>query len=122
MPVLAATAINVPDERWEMAVVNGETLYARCQGGAYVDLCMRESVVDLLDRASEDLDCTGLVICLDKKEADLGAPPLLLFNLCSDVGRTAEILHSLMYVGGNIISPKTTAYDNRSFVLVGIDV
>lgn len=106
MPAFASTAVNVADEgRWEMAIVNGETLYARCQGAAYVDLCMRESVVDLLDRASEELDCTGLVICLDKNEADL-----------------AEILHSLMYVGANIISPKTTAYDNNAFVLVGIDV
>jgi hypothetical protein len=35
---------------------------------------------------------------------------------------TAELLHSLMYVGGTIMSPATTAYNNADFVLVGIDV
>jgi hypothetical protein len=72
LPGLAGSAVSVADERWQLAILNGSTLYARCPGG-YADLCLRETVVDLLDRADEDLGCDGLVICLDKKDADLGA-------------------------------------------------
>lgn len=73
LPAFATTARSIADDRWQLAVVNDRKLYARCSGG-YTDLCLRENVVELLDRAAEEFECDGLVICIDKHDPDLGAP------------------------------------------------
>ncbi|KAI5477913.1 protein of ornithine decarboxylase antizyme family [Pseudohyphozyma bogoriensis] len=77
------------------------TLYVG--GGSYEDLDLRESVCGILERAEEELGCTGVVLALEKGDADLGG-----------------LLHSLMYVGGVISTGPFIA--NNSYLLVGLDL
>lgn len=69
----------------------------------------REALVDLMEIADEDLACTGIVICLDRKE---------------NKESLAGTLHSLMYVGGSIIAPNAglVGYNSEDFILVGLDL
>lgn len=65
---------------------------------------LRESIVALLDLADESLDCTGLVIVLERSSPNLG-----------------NVLHSLMYVGGSVVTKPPFQVD-PAFILVGLDV
>lgn len=69
----------------------------------------REGLVDLMERAEEQHECTGIVICLDKQDINL-----------------EETLHSLLYVGGAILSPEPVAPGMLKFsndiVMVGLDL
>lgn len=62
------------------------------------------SIVALLDLADERLQCSGLVIALERSS------PVL-----------AELLHSLMYVGGAVVTKPPFQVDS-SYVLVGLDI
>lgn len=81
---------------------DGKTLYVDGKSAGGVDL--KESIVALLDLASETLACSALVIVLDK------ADPAL-----------SSVLHSLMYVGGAIVT-KPMFRAAPGAVLVGMDV
>ncbi len=64
----------------------------------------RYSIVALLDLASENLGCSALVIVLERSAPNLG-----------------ELLHSLMYVGGSVVTKPPFAVD-PAFVLVGLEI
>lgn len=62
------------------------------------------SIVALLDLAEESLRCSALIIVLERSSSDLGA-----------------LLHSLMYVGGIVVT-KPVYQVNPAFVLVGLEI
>ena len=62
------------------------------------------SIVALLDLADERLGCSGLVIVLERSGPNLGA-----------------LLHSLMYVGGTVVTKPPFEVD-AAFVLVGLEI
>ena len=62
------------------------------------------SIIALLDLADERLGCSGLAIILERSSSNLGA-----------------LLHSLMYVGGTVVTKPPFDVDS-AFVLVGLDV
>ncbi|KAJ4498299.1 ornithine decarboxylase antizyme-domain-containing protein [Lentinula lateritia] len=78
------------------------TLYVDAKNAESVSL--RESVVALLDLADDQLECSALVIVLERSSPALG-----------------EILHSLMYVGGSVVTKHPFPVD-RAFVLVGLEI
>jgi len=79
-----------------------KTLYVDGQNAETVSL--RESIVALLDLADEHLECSCLVIALDKSSPALG-----------------ELLHSLMYVGGTVVTQPPFQVD-PAYVLVGLEI
>jgi hypothetical protein len=62
------------------------------------------SIVALLDLADEQLECTALVIALEKSVEGLG-----------------DLLHSLMYVGGSVVTKPPFQVD-PAYVLVGLEI
>lgn len=62
------------------------------------------SIVALLDLADEHLECTALVIALERSSPALGG-----------------LLHSLMYVGATVVTRPPYVLD-ESYVLVGIEI
>jgi len=94
------------DASWEGVVLDmpdePKTLYVNGKGAEHV--LLRESIVALLDLADEHLGCSALIIALDKSSPALG-----------------ELLHSLMYVGGTVVSKPPFQLD-PGFVLVGIEI
>lgn len=62
------------------------------------------SVVALLDLAADNLDCGALVIVLERSAPNLG-----------------ELLHSLMYVGGSVVT-KPPFFVDPAFILVGLEI
>lgn len=62
-----------------------------------------------MELADDELDCSGIVICLDRK---------------ADKQELAETLHSLMYVGGSIVAPDAgmLGHNSDEFILVGLDL
>lgn len=58
----------------------------------------------LLDLADERLQCSALVIVLERSSPSLG-----------------NILHSLMYVGGTVVTHPPFELDS-AFVLVGLEI
>jgi hypothetical protein len=112
---VSPVCVNGPDAPsvwgdWDGFVVdnveeNTRTLYAK--GKTYEDLNLRENVLSLLELADECLECDGVVIVLDKSNPDL-----------------AELLHSLLYVGGQVVPPTGAnglAHD-AAYVLIGLDL
>lgn len=92
---------------WKLAVLDdvdtdSRTLYAQAVCGSEVS--SREGVISLLDFGDEELECDQVVVVLNKKDSDL-----------------AQQLHSLMYVGGNVIPPTKSKHSN-DFVLVGLEL
>jgi len=79
-----------------------KTLYV--DGKSAESVSLRESIVALLDLADERLQCTALVIALERNSPSLG-----------------ELLHSLMYVGATVVT-KPPFQVNPAYVLVGLDV
>jgi len=79
-----------------------KTLYVDGKGAAAVNL--RESIVALLDLADESLECNALVIVLERSSRDL-----------------SSLLHSLMYVGGTVVTAPVFKVD-PAFVLVGMEI
>ena len=62
------------------------------------------SVVALLDLADEALDCSALVILLERSSPHVG-----------------DLLHSLMYVGGVVVTKPPFQVD-PAYIMVGMDV
>jgi len=91
---------------WEGIVLDmpggNKTLYVHGKGAEHVKL--RESIVALLDLADEHLECTAFVIALERSSPALG-----------------ELLHSLMYVGGTVVTKPPFEVD-AAYVLVGIEI
>jgi len=79
-----------------------KTLYIDGKNAQHVNL--RESIVALLDLADEQLDCSALVIALEKSSEGLGG-----------------LLHSLMYVGGSVVTKPPFQVD-PAYVLVGLEI
>jgi len=79
-----------------------KTLYVDGKNAESVSL--RESIVALLDLADEHLECSALVIALNKSSHALG-----------------ELLHSLMYVGGTVVTKPPFQVD-PAFLLVGLEI
>lgn len=79
-----------------------KTLYVDGKSAAHVNL--RESIVALLDLADERLECTALVLALEKSS------PIL-----------SDLLHSLMYVGGTVVTAPPFPVD-PAYVLVGMEI
>jgi len=79
-----------------------KTLYIDGKNAQHINL--RESIVALLDLADEQLDCAALVIALEKSTVGLGG-----------------LLHSLMYVGGSVVSNPPFQVD-PAYVLVGLEI
>jgi len=71
------------------------------------NLLTRDSLIELMDLAIDEYECTGIVICLSKSDEDL-----------------EETLHELMYVGGAIVSPDAAmvGFNSKDYVLVGLDL
>jgi len=79
-----------------------KTLYVDGKNAEAVSL--RESIVALLDLADEQLQCSALVIALNKSSSAL-----------------SELLHSLMYVGGNVVTKPPFQVDS-AYLLVGLEI
>ncbi|KAF5385885.1 hypothetical protein D9615_002470 [Tricholomella constricta] len=79
-----------------------KTLYV--DGKSAESVSLRESIVALLDLADERLECSALVIVLERASPNLGA-----------------LLHSLMYVGGTVVTKPVYQVD-PAFVLVGLEI
>ncbi|KAG2015502.1 hypothetical protein CC2G_008770 [Coprinopsis cinerea AmutBmut pab1-1] len=79
-----------------------KTLYVDGKRAAAVNL--RESIVALLDLADESLACNALVISLERSSPNL-----------------SSLLHSLMYVGGTVVTKPPFKVD-PAFVLVGLEI
>ncbi|RDB16983.1 Ornithine decarboxylase antizyme [Hypsizygus marmoreus] len=79
-----------------------KTLYV--DGKSAESVSLRESIVALLDLADESLGCSALVIVLERSSPNLGA-----------------LLHSLMYVGGTVVTKPVYKVD-PAFVLVGLEI
>jgi hypothetical protein len=79
-----------------------KTFYVDCKSAEVVNL--REGIVALLDLADEHLQCSALVIALEK------ASPAL-----------SSLLHSLMYVGGTVVTKPDFPVD-PAYVLVGLEI
>lgn len=58
----------------------------------------------LLDLADEKIGCTALVLALERKDPALG-----------------DLLHSLMYVGGSVVTTPPFQVD-PAYVLVGMEI
>lgn len=101
-PVFKASAI------LGVAALGTKTLYL----APHIDRLDREGLVDLFEIADEDLGCSGIVICLDKKANAVATAAL------------AETLHALMYVGGSIVPPDAgiVKYNSEDYILVGLDL
>jgi len=79
-----------------------KTLYV--DGKSAQSVSIRESIVALLDLADESLECSALVIALERSSPALD-----------------KILHSLMYVGGTVVTKPPFEVD-PAFVLVGLEI
>jgi len=106
---IGRSALNVDSKLtgWSLALVEdrqegGRTVYAKGQSG--FDVRDRENVIALLDHADEDLACDQVVVVLEKNDSEL-----------------AQTLHSLLYIGGTVISAATSAHSD-AFVLVGLEL
>ncbi|KAG1816047.1 ornithine decarboxylase antizyme-domain-containing protein [Suillus subaureus] len=65
---------------------------------------LRESIVALLDLADEQLQCSALIIAFNKVSHGL-----------------SELLHSLMYVGGSVVTKPPFQVD-PAYILVGVEI
>ena len=81
---LPATTIDLSNvvEKWTGAVLENPGMGTRTMyvlvAGSYEDLNLRESVCGVLEKAEEELGCTGVVMCLEKNTPDLGSYFLLI--------------------------------------------
>jgi hypothetical protein len=108
---LPSKAVDLTDivSSWQGATLDNpamgtRTLYVAVGGArAFNDVNLRESVCGVLDKAEEDLACTGVVICLEKSAPELG-----------------DLIHQLLYVGGTITNQPFAA--KSEYVLVALDL
>ncbi|KAK9899141.1 hypothetical protein P389DRAFT_209149 [Cystobasidium minutum MCA 4210] len=102
----------------ELGLKGAAVLSAPQQGAKTLYLCPEDmekldsqTLVELLEIADEDLECSALVIALERKTKE-------------DNETLAETLHALMYVGGAIVAPDAgvVKYDSEKYILVGLDL
>jgi len=108
--VRSVDSIQAAAQVYSSPTIGTTTLYI----GGLTDeaVCDREVLVGLLELADEE-ECDAVVVALAKRSKDL-----------------AQMIHSLLYVGGSVINPaKSTilprelgAFDAEHYVLVGLDV
>jgi len=79
-----------------------KTLYVDGKNAQAVSF--RESILALLELADEQLECSALVIAFNKTSHGL-----------------SELLHSLMYVGGSVVTKPPFQVD-PAYILVGVDI
>ncbi|KAI9068059.1 hypothetical protein FKP32DRAFT_1562529 [Trametes sanguinea] len=107
-PYAKSVSISTPDvgTTFEGVVLSlpntPKTFYV--DGKYAADVNLRESIVALLDLADEQLECNALVIALERSSPVLG-----------------DLLHSLMYVGGTVVTKPPFPVD-PSYVLVGMEI
>lgn len=109
---LAARAAAKPTKTLYMSVqnvLNGSVLYGDR---------IREMIVALLDLASEHLECDAVVMVLDRGVSASNGSGRGSQQQQKEFG---EFLHSLMYVGGSVVTRPPFPIEPR-FVLVGIEV
>lgn len=107
------------------------TLYMSAQSAFSQTDRMRETIVALLDLASEHLECDAVVMVLDRSvigegnERGNGSRNNAAANAngsgLNSKQEFEELLHSLMYVGGSVVTRPPFPVDPR-LVLVGIEV
>jgi hypothetical protein len=108
MPYAQGVSVSSPNLGTEFGGVilnlpgKAKTLYI--DGKNTQDVNLRESIVALLDLADEQLNCAALVIVLEKSAEGLGG-----------------LLHSLMYVGGSVVTKPPFQVD-PAYVLVGLEI
>lgn len=94
---------------WAGAVVENpiagtRTLYLA--GKVLSDVQLRDSIVQVVERAEEEYGCDALVLALDKKTEGLG-----------------DLLHQLMYVGCTVVSNHdNTGEPNDNYLLLGMEL
>ncbi|BGP40693.1 hypothetical protein JCM10450v2_004687 [Rhodotorula kratochvilovae] len=94
---------------WHGAVVDNpvagvRTLYVG--GGELSDVELRESIIAVLERAEEELGCSGVVLALERGTTDL-----------------SNAVHQLMYLGCVVVSDhEQTGAPNAEYILLGMDV
>jgi hypothetical protein len=75
-------------------------------------LDIKESLTALLDLSSDSLEAKNLILVLDRDDRDQE--------------RLEDLLHSLMYAGGQVLAPGRLEggyeWDIRHWVLVGIEL
>jgi len=105
-----------------------KTLYMSAQSAFKQYNRVRETIVALLDLASEHLDCDALVMVLDRGVVPDVNPAYGNGGKYGGVNGVAggkqefgELLRSLMYIGGSVVTKPPFPTDPR-FVLVGIEV
>ncbi|KAL0956026.1 hypothetical protein HGRIS_002199 [Hohenbuehelia grisea] len=84
--------------------IPGKTKTLYVDGKSAQTVSLRESIVALLDLADESLQCSALVIVLERSSPVLG-----------------DLLHALMYVGGTVVTRPPYQVDS-AFVLVGLEI
>lgn len=88
----------------ENPVAGTRTLYLA--GTVLSDVQLRDSIVQVLERAEEEYGCDALVLALDKKTDGLG-----------------DLLHQLMYVGCTVVSNHdNTGEPNDNYLLLGMEL
>lgn len=108
LPFARSVAISAPNMGTALDGVvlelpgTAKTLYVNGKNAESVSL--RESIVALLDLADDNLHCSALVIALERSSLALG-----------------ELLHSLMYVGGTVVTKPPFQVDS-AYVLVGMEI
>ena len=94
---------------WQGAAVDNpvagtRTLYVG--GGELSDVELRESIIAVLERAEEELGCSGVVLALERGTQDL-----------------SNVVHQLMYLGCTVVSDhEQTGLPNSEYILLGMDV
>ena len=127
LPVVAPTAAAAKGTKARASVkaappTYARTLYISIQNAFRQQDRIRECIVALLDLASEHLDCEAVVMVLEREmcaraDGGVGGIP----DAKSTTLEFGELLHSLMYVGGVVVTNPPFAVDPR-FVLVGIEI
>jgi hypothetical protein len=88
----------------ENPVAGTRTLYLA--GKVLSDVQLRDSIVQVVERAEEEYGCDALVLALDKKTEGLG-----------------DLLHQLMYVGCTVVSNHdNTGEPNDNYLLLGMEL
>ncbi|KDQ53528.1 hypothetical protein JAAARDRAFT_136971 [Jaapia argillacea MUCL 33604] len=108
LPYAKSVSISAPDlgASFDGVVLElpgkAKTFYVDGKSADHINL--RESIVALLDLADERLECSALVIALERSSPAL-----------------SSLIHSMMYVGGTVVTKPPFQVD-PTYVLVGLEI
>jgi len=124
LPAVAPVAAVAKGSKGRASIKTAPTIFARTlyisiQNAFRQQDRIREYIVALLDLASEHLDCEAVVMVLEREMGELAIGGKT--DAKSTNPEFGELLHSLMYVGGVVVSNPPFPVDPR-FVLVGIEI